>query len=380
MKIGVITHWWCFENYGQILQGYALQHYLKAKGHDPFVIRYNPFNQVGDRMTILRIVRKLVHPIEFFRNVLMRLTGSNRRAVERRRKVEAQRRFEEFKKSNIIYSKGVYKSYSEIKDALDIDADVYVVGSDVVWKFVPLNNNGRVFFLDFGREKAKRVAYSPSFGSTKLDEKYKRFVSPLIQKLNSVSVRELNGVGLCNELGVNDAVCVLDPVFLVPREVWQQEFGIQNCRRGVFAYFLSVREGVPVDELKTLGDGKDDLRVTTVYEDMNVPNDLLLNPTVSEWVRCIGTSRAVVTNSFHGVSMAIILHTPFICFLKHGGAGMDSRVISILERLGLSSRIYNRANGSLKEQMEQSIDWSKVDELLDQELQGSFAFLRSAGI
>lgn len=40
MKIGVITFWDSNDNYGQIMQCYALQTYLKKLGHDVVLIRY----------------------------------------------------------------------------------------------------------------------------------------------------------------------------------------------------------------------------------------------------------------------------------------------------------------------------------------------------
>ena len=40
MKIGVMTFWWSQDNYGQILQCYALQKYLRDAGHDAYLIRY----------------------------------------------------------------------------------------------------------------------------------------------------------------------------------------------------------------------------------------------------------------------------------------------------------------------------------------------------
>ena len=41
MKIGVLTHSGTDDNYGQILQAFALQKYLVKNGHDAFLIRYD---------------------------------------------------------------------------------------------------------------------------------------------------------------------------------------------------------------------------------------------------------------------------------------------------------------------------------------------------
>ena len=42
MKIGIVTFWWTDDNYGQILQCYALQYFLKSIGHEPFLIKTYP--------------------------------------------------------------------------------------------------------------------------------------------------------------------------------------------------------------------------------------------------------------------------------------------------------------------------------------------------
>ena len=41
MRIGIMTYWSSKENYGQLLQCFALQQFLKKMGHSPFLIKYN---------------------------------------------------------------------------------------------------------------------------------------------------------------------------------------------------------------------------------------------------------------------------------------------------------------------------------------------------
>lgn len=41
MRIGIMTFWESYDNYGQLLQCWALQQYLKSKGHSPYLIRYH---------------------------------------------------------------------------------------------------------------------------------------------------------------------------------------------------------------------------------------------------------------------------------------------------------------------------------------------------
>lgn len=39
MKIGILTFWNTPDNYGQMLQCYALQSYLRTHGHETFLVR-----------------------------------------------------------------------------------------------------------------------------------------------------------------------------------------------------------------------------------------------------------------------------------------------------------------------------------------------------
>lgn len=380
MKIGVITHWWCFENYGQILQGYAFQQFLKKRGHSPFIIRYKPFSEVGERMTVSRILRKVRHPLMFCKNAWMWCSGRMRFEKGRRDRIEPLRGFNAFRAEYMVYNHHLYRSAEELMAAKDIDADVYSVGSDVVWKYVPLNDQGKCFFLQFGRKDAVRISYSPSFGNTELSDEYKKFVSPLLKSFTAISVREPSGVKLCAEMGRRDAVCVLDPVFLLTKEEWEERFCVPNERRGVFGYFLANAQGAPVKEMKELPAAIDGLKIVTVYGDMNVPNEFITNPTIQDWIRFIGSAEAVVTNSFHGTSMAIIFQTPFVVCLKEGGKAMDDRVLSLVERLGLADRVLVKGGPDMRTILLKTINWEKVQERLQEEITRSKAFLSAVGI
>lgn len=48
MKIGILTFWWSQDNYGQLLQCYALQKYLNDLGHDSFIINYNKTKELSN--------------------------------------------------------------------------------------------------------------------------------------------------------------------------------------------------------------------------------------------------------------------------------------------------------------------------------------------
>ncbi|MBO5951449.1 MAG: polysaccharide pyruvyl transferase family protein, partial [Bacteroidaceae bacterium] len=64
MKIAILTFWNSNDNYGQILQGYALQSYLKKLGHSAYIVRYEErktypaiFQERGLKPFIKRIIK-----------------------------------------------------------------------------------------------------------------------------------------------------------------------------------------------------------------------------------------------------------------------------------------------------------------------------------
>lgn len=71
-------------------------------------------------------------------------------------------------------------------------------------------------FLAFVPEHIKKIAYSASFGKSKLDTWEKEETCKLLARYQAVSVRESTGVDICSELGC-DATHVLDPTLQLDR-------------------------------------------------------------------------------------------------------------------------------------------------------------------
>lgn len=60
MKIGIITFWESTDNYGQVLQAYALQQVLKSMGHEPFQIRYSLKASLSQSFHKTSLVKKIL--------------------------------------------------------------------------------------------------------------------------------------------------------------------------------------------------------------------------------------------------------------------------------------------------------------------------------
>ena len=65
-------------------------------------------------------------------------------------------------------------------------------------------------------------------------------------------------------------------------------------------------------------------------------------PNVDEWLGLIQSAKYVVTNSFHGTVFSVIMNRKFLTIPLSGAfTRMNGRVIDLLGRLGLESRIYS---------------------------------------
>ena len=94
MKIGIMTHWWSHGNYGQILQAYALQSFLRKHGHNPFIIKYQ---------ALLDVELDYSHPRAFVRTTLRKVRRYRKGLADTIRGVRSPRGFAHLKQTNYSF-------------------------------------------------------------------------------------------------------------------------------------------------------------------------------------------------------------------------------------------------------------------------------------
>lgn len=381
MRIGIMTHWWCQENYGQQLQAFALQRILKDRGHQPYLIRYHPVSSWKRR-----VKRALFSP-----GLIVDRLKTFKASANDRASVREERAFETFKKRYILSTHEVFKSYAQLCDSDEIYADAYICGSDQVWNenFVMHDDNGRPWFLDFGSADTKRIAYAPSFGASALSQSYIKYITPMLKQFDAISVREVTGVELCRKAGRYDAVHVLDPTLLLDKKSYQEAFVNEELRtsiEGAYAFLYFLKNGNEDDDnpfgavVETCHKMGLKIVVATVYEDIEELKPYTIQPTIPEWVELVRGADVVFTNSFHGTAFSILMNRPFVVFpRKHKASGMNSRIESLLGGLGLNHQIYQERR-SIEQIASIKIGWDAVNEKLQLLRQGSLAYLNRSKI
>lgn len=373
MKVGIITFWVWDENYGSQLQCFALQQALKRMGHIPFLIR-NTDSSTSGRSGIFSSLRRWCWRVFY----LVRIFD----VIKRKRECRL-RAFPDFRKKFITQSEKEYSSMSELRSDCPY-ADVYLTGSDQVWNCFPLNEEGKVWFLDFAPLGFPKISYAASIGKNRSDPDSIKFMKPLLASFTAISVREEIGVSICALAGRNDAVQVCDPTLLLEKSDYQKilNFSGTSNKRGILAYALNLnkKEDFKWDVVKAFARERQlNLSVVPAQKRSRkvLPRKHFFFPNVIEFLSAIENATCVVTNSFHGIVFSVIMERPFLAILQEGEtATTNNRVTGFLSSLGLSDRIYE--DGDFSKKMDTPIDWASVREKLSVLRASSLDFLKNA--
>lgn len=377
MKIGIITFWNSQDNYGQLLQCFALQHYLKKQGHQPFLIRYIPQVKIKTKLERVASLWKLFSPIHI-KAYKQFIDDQKKSAI-----FDAQnpRYFDEFRAEHINISPSIYYSLEDLKKE-NWEADVFICGSDQIWSYSLIKDNIRAFFLQFAPENSKVIAYAASFGRAELPKDYSEMLPELLTKFNNVGLREETGVELCKKANRLDATLVCDPTLLLIGSDYISTIVKKNivANNSVFTYLLNWETDFPLEEIKSYI-AKKDLIMNFVgahgTENKNLFQSIS-DLSIPSWLESMASSEYSFTNSFHGTVLSILLKRSFITFPLTGvSAKMNGRITTLLKKLGLENRIYSQ-DQSIQQILEQPIDWDLVDEKLNAFRAESELFLKEA--
>lgn len=367
MKIGMLTQP-LHNNYGGLLQNYALQQVLKGMGHEVETVDWIPeYGWLRERLskakyTLLSYINKDVEKPRYkpTSKELAVLSRNTKQFVERYLNVCPQHvaHQEEFRFVDSRY-----------------EYDAYVVGSDQVWR-PNYNPFMKAMFLGITeREDVKRIAYAASFGTSKWEfsPQMTSECAVLAKKFDMITVREKSGVDLCREhLGV-DATWVLDPTMLLNSEDYEKLVVAENEPKSVgtlFHYILDPSEGKKslierVAEDKGLKPftimPKCQAENRTKWDVKNRIEDCVF-PSVTLWLRGFMDAEMVIVDSFHGAVFSIIFNKPFwvIGNSKRGNARFES----LLGLYGLEDRMITPGDSV---DWGKTIDWDRVNEIRERE-------------
>ncbi len=362
MNIGILTQP-LHNNYGGILQNYALQEVLRRMGHRSVTINIQYQTQKLELPTrIAKYVWRMFKWLRGDRTILFFDVKRQRNFLNTPGK--EQKRF---------IDTHITVEHSRFQLTMDYcnnhQYDAFIVGSDQVWRprFSPFIPN---FFLDFtGTTKVKRISYAASFGTDSWEgtsQQASQF-SLLIKRFDAVSVREKSGVKVCKSTFGVDATWVLDPTLLLKAEDYKQLYDSNKCSNNYVAVYVLDNTPKIQNIINSICAG---LNLEPKYLGMPTRNGY---PSIESWLEGIFESQFVVTDSFHGTVFSILGHKPFVTVVNEGRGA--SRFESLLESLELKNRI---VKDDCRKMLESTIDYQHIDSLLKKYRCDSLLFLKKA--
>lgn len=353
MRVLIITLHNILNNYGSVLQGFALCKFLNDKGYDAQVIDYCPKYKTNK----LSVARNLLVKFIFLPYYIKRT-----------------RKFQNFIVNNNTLTQKQYKSYNQLQKAPP-KADIYIAGSDQIWNSIFPCGKDPAYFLEFVKSGYK-ISYAASFGRDNIPVKELLMIKEKIKDFKRVSVREESGKNQLKKVGVKNVQHVADPVFLLSKKDYLK---LINTKKGkistkyqkyVLVYAVerndllsSVVSGIATNlRLKIISIGGFSKKCNSDKFDRTAgPED---------FINLINNASFVVTSSFHCVAFSLIFKKNFAVVLPSKN---PARLENIIATVGLEDRVIKRS--SLINNILAPIDYSEPSKKLETYIQQSKSYL-----
>lgn len=362
MKIGIVTHHTA-HNYGAMLQAYALQRYLKDE-YNYEVKNIHLRTKAGIKAYRIfkkpnRIIGLIWEFIKFFHYPQLK------------RKHIA---FENFLENYLDKTK-LYKSYEEL-ETYPPELDCYISGSDQV--FSPMGKEINAYYLNFGDDETKRIAYAPSFGYKTIPEEKKDLIRKLLNRFDHLSAREVSGCKIIEELTGEKVPNVLDPVFLLEPDQYRKISKPLKLKykKYILCYSLvGMKKQIPLAmKVKELTG----LPIVLISSSALLPikgvDKIVRDAGPREFLWLFDNASFVVTDSFHGTAFSLIFRKNF--FSTIAMPLKADRIYSILNEVGLNDRIIEDPKEIKKDKL--TIDYKTPNERLQNKINISKDYLQKA--
>jgi hypothetical protein len=362
--IGIMT-WYKSHNYGSVLQSYAMLQNLKTIGLEGQMINY-PIN-----------AGLSISKTDKFGDFLKRVPPALKRRLFWKDFNEKVSKFDEFFSDYIAESPRYLH-----KEQIPVDNyEAFVCGSDQIWTPSKFGID-TAYFLDFVPDSMKKVAYAPSIGWKQIPKQFESIMSKNINRIDNLSIREEHGAEIIASICEGrQAEVVLDPTLLVDQMAWNKiQVDVKIEEPYILCYFLGERDKPReiVEKIKEKT-GYSIIVIPALTKDLFWGDERKIAAGPAEFVSLINHAQVVCTDSLHGCLLSIAQQKEFFAFRRHESQDPENqnmRITNILKRLGLSHR-YVLDESSIPV-LEDSIDYTSVNKLLNDEREVSWRFLKNA--
>lgn len=351
MKVGILTFHWA-NNYGAVLQAYALVNALKKRGHSVRFIDYAPR---GQRLSWWR-------------------GWGFQSGKEMPARTMWRLRFEWFRRCHIPTTRSC-RSKKDLQ-VIAKNFDAIIVGSDQVWNGHIADAFESAYFLDFLEDqRCRRISYAACFGDPNQPPETIAKAGELLKRFQFLSVRNEMSARLVESLTGKRPEVVLDPTLM---HDYAEFLRPRRHEKGYIAvYYLAHQHlSLGLDVLSILKE-RVGLPVILIGADAHASwaERRILSAGPLQWLRILSGASFICTDSFHSTVFATNFRKPFIVWAGYRPA----RIQDFLSSCGLDDRMITRADESnIDRIVENEIDYEALSRRLEPHRSRSMAFLDRA--
>lgn len=415
MKIKLVT-FAPHPNFGTCLQSYALNHVLRNMGHDVEFI-YN--RREVEPMTLLAYTKKIVKSL-IPNNILKRIKDKkNVRETTSVGKIKSpyiislpehkllklfshlpfyhslarrwyytnlqQRKVYKFTFADDNFKMRRLFTNKDYKEVVAY-ADLFITGSDQIWNPFCGGYNP-MMFLEFVNDGTKCVSYSSSISQPEIHPDVKDRMTKALSKFAHIAVREQRSVELLNDmLNRTDVKLVVDPTYLLSAKEWEQfgnkaEIEFEVPEKYIFCYFVGCNRADVyermVQEVKRFTGIDKVISLECYNRKLTYGGGVTYQDAGPyEWVYLLQHASYVCMDSFHATVFALKFHKEFVHAMKNTDSetgSQNTRMYDIFRRYGLMYKNYNDDGTT---EWQKTIDYAKVDPIIEAEIEDSMKYLK----
>ena len=379
MKVGILTLFHYNNNWGGVLQGYALKTLLESEFTDLQAdLIYYRSNANAIYPNKLRQALQY-GPVEILKKSFS-FFQKNKIGTKLNNRKELFKSFTDSLADNKkVYTDGNLDEAAQLYDCL-------ICGSDQIWN---PNMSKPGFYLKGITHECRKVSYAASIARDDLSKYERAMMIPLIKGFDYISVRESTAKKILDKYmsGGNQIYEVLDPVLMLEKSQWIELIKDVQVKyeNYVLAFFFSesykyrkrIKQYCDVNGFKLVFIPF----AAEKYIESDEWGDCIREYNVGprEFVSLFAGASAVFTDSFHGAVFSILLHKPFCVFERDnaGKVSKNSRLYDLLSKFELSDRLVKETDNVL-DVIESPINFDAVSNNLSVYRMASLEFIRKA--
>lgn len=355
-KAGIITFHRA-ENFGAVMQTYALQETLKSLGVEAIVIDHRNSNiEAQYHIFNPSILWSRKNFLISIKNYLTRFKSLRSRKIKKKEYADFRKEY-----LNIV-------SETEWKNC-----DLLITGSDQVWNLYLTGGFDDFYFLNLPSvAHQRRISFAASSDKDPQELLYHNSerIRKTLGNFDGLSVREDFLKDKLHNFVDKDIRVHPDPTFLLDVKKYD-EMAVRPAQSG----YVCVYHMTPTEEGRYLAEkiaaerGLEVVELFGGYEVRKSGNSCKADLSPTELLGYLRYADSIVTTSFHGVAFSVKFRKDFWVIDK----GDNFRQRNILNKLGLNDRL---VNDPLNVEIDDSIDYAKVDKKLAEMINSSFEYLR----